>query len=53
MASESLNYWKGRLITARNRYNLVCSKPNREELLMCKRVVKRIETTLFERKKLK
>ena len=53
MASETLSYWKGRLVTAEARYDLVPSKSNREELLMCKRVVKRIEITLFERKKLK
>ena len=50
---ESLNYWKGRVVEARNNYNVNFSKINREELTMCKRVVKRIETTLFERKKLK
>ena len=50
---ESLSYWKLRQVEARNDYNDLSSKANREELLMCKRVVARIETTLFERKKLK
>lgn len=50
--SESLAYWKLRQVEARNNYDENTSKPNREELLMCKRIVQRIETTLFKRKKL-
>ena len=50
---ETLSYWKGRLTEAQINYDENPSKINREERLMCKRVVSRIETTLFERKKLK
>lgn len=50
---QTLDYWKARQVRARDNYNKSSSKPDREELLMCRRVVRRIETTLFKRSKKK
>ena len=53
MTKETLLYWKNRTGTARAKYNFEISKSNREELIMCKKVVAIIEAKLFERKKTK
>ena len=50
---EALNYWKCRQVTARDDYELNKTQENYNELSICNQVVKRLETTLFKRKKIK
>jgi hypothetical protein len=44
---ENLGYWKLRYVEARDAYDEMSSKANREEKLMCKRVVGIIEAELL------
>jgi hypothetical protein len=40
---EDLAYWKGRLVEAKGEYDDETTKANRENLLLCKRMVSKIE----------